>query len=184
MLSDSLTERLFGLPRAARTTPALEDRVAQLFVELRSDVFRYLITLGLKPPQAQEATQEVFLRLYETLKRSDNIENPRAWIFRVAHNYGLKVRAREACEQPYDPDIALRLVDPEVDPEMSVIERERALRFHRAVESLSEQQRRCLLLRLEGLRYGEIGAVLGISASAVGEFLRRAIVRLRALNDD
>jgi RNA polymerase sigma-70 factor (ECF subfamily) len=47
------------------------------------------------------------------------------------------------------------------------------------VENLSEQQRRCLHLRLEGLRYPEIAAVLGISASAVGEFLRRAIVRLR-----
>jgi RNA polymerase sigma-70 factor (ECF subfamily) len=53
------------------------------------------------------------------------------------------------------------------------------LRFHRAVENLSEQQRRCLHLRLEGLRYPEIAATLGISASAVGEFLRRAIVRLK-----
>jgi DNA-directed RNA polymerase specialized sigma24 family protein len=35
------------------------------------------------------------------------------------------------------------------------------------------------MLRLEGLRYPEIGAVLGISPSAVGEFLRRAISRLK-----
>jgi RNA polymerase sigma-70 factor (ECF subfamily) len=47
------------------------------------------------------------------------------------------------------------------------------------VQNLSEQQQRCLHLRLEGLRYPEIGAVLGISASAVAEFLRRAIARLR-----
>jgi RNA polymerase sigma-70 factor (ECF subfamily) len=184
MLSDSLAEGVLGITRAGRATSPLEERVAQLFVELRGDVFRYLITLGLHPPQAQEATQEVFLRLYETLKRSDNIDNPKAWIFRVAHNYGLKVRAREACEQPYDPEIALRLADPQVNPEMSAIQRERALRFHRAVESLSEQQRRCLLLRLEGLRYGEIGAVLGISASAVGEFLRRAVARLKTFSDE
>jgi len=32
---------------------------------------------------------------------------------------------------------------------------------------------------VEGLRYPEFASVLGISASAVGEFLRRAIVRLR-----
>ena len=32
---------------------------------------------------------------------------------------------------------------------------------------------------LEGLRYPEIGSALGISASAVSEFLRRAIARLR-----
>ena len=41
--------------------------------------------------------------------------------------------------------------------------------------------KRCWIvdLRLEGLRYPEIGSVLGISSSAVGEFLRRAISRLK-----
>jgi RNA polymerase sigma-70 factor (ECF subfamily) len=47
------------------------------------------------------------------------------------------------------------------------------------VKSLSEQQRRCLFLRVEGLRYPEIGSALGISASTVGEFLRRAMERLK-----
>ena len=66
-----------------------------------------------------------------------------------------------------------------MNPEQSLLEREQTLRFHNAVQRLSEQQRRCLFLRLEGLRYPEIGSVLGISASAVGEFLRRAIARLK-----
>jgi RNA polymerase sigma-70 factor (ECF subfamily) len=66
-----------------------------------------------------------------------------------------------------------------LDPEQNLLEREQTLRFHKAVERLSEQQRRCLLLRLEGLRYPEIGSALGISPSAVGEFLRRAISRLK-----
>ena len=66
-----------------------------------------------------------------------------------------------------------------MNPEESLIEREQALRFHRAIQGLSEQQRHCLFLRLEGLRYPEIGSALGISTSAVGEFLRRAIARLR-----
>jgi RNA polymerase sigma-70 factor (ECF subfamily) len=57
-------------------------------------------------------------------------------------------------------------------------------RFHAAVEGLSEQQRRCLFLRMEGLRYPEIGSTLGISASAVGEFLRRAMVRLKKVRDE
>jgi hypothetical protein len=36
---------------------------------------------------------------------------------------------------------------------------------------------------MEGLRYPEIGA-LGISASAVGEFLRRATMRLRKVGNE
>ena len=157
----------------------LQDQVAQLFEEARDDVYRYLLSLGLYPPQAQEGTQEVFLRLYTTLKKGEEIQNPRGWIFRVAHNLGLKMRARQSSQAPYDPDLESRLTGRASDPEQNLLEREQSLRFHQAVERLSEQQRRCLLLRLEGLRYPEIGSVLGISPSAVGEFLRRAIARLK-----
>jgi len=179
MSSFSFGEQLAGIVRQERATMTLQDQVAQLFQEARDDVYRYLLSLGLYPPQAQEGAQEVFLRLYVTLKKGENIQNPRAWIFRVAHNLGLKIRARQSSQAPFDADMESRLSSSEMNPEESLIDREEKLRFHRAISGLSEQQRRCLFLRLEGLRYPEIGSVLGISASAVGEFLRRAISRLK-----
>jgi RNA polymerase sigma-70 factor (ECF subfamily) len=97
----------------------------------------------------------------------------------VAHNHGLKIRERQTAEEPFDPRIESHLAAPVESPESELLERERMMRFHNAVEALSEQQKRCLFLRMEGLRYPEIGAVLGISPSAVGEFLRRAVARLR-----
>ena len=157
----------------------LQEQGARLFEEARGDVYRYLLTLGIRPPQAQEATQEVFLRLYATLRKGETIRNPRAWIFRVAHNYGLKIRARQDSELPFDPELDATLLARAADPEKEMAERERLARFHRALQNLSDQQRRCLSLRMEGLRYPEIAAALGISASAVGEFLRRAVDRLR-----
>ena len=172
-------EQLVGMIRQERTGATLQDQVSRLFEEARDDVYRYLLTLGLPPPRAQEAAQEVFLRLYATLRKGDEIQNPRAWIFRVAHNLGLKIRTRQNSEEPYDADLGNRYAAQRETPESELIERERMLRFHIAVESLSEQQRRCLFLRLEGLRYPEIGETLGISPSAVGEFLRRAMVRLK-----
>ncbi len=167
---------MVGQKRAAMT---LQDQVAELFVEARDDVYRYLLSLGLHPPQAQEAAQEVFLRLYVTLKKGEDIQNPRGWIFRVAHNLGLKIRAKQSTQAPFDAELELRLTSAELNPEQSLLERERTMRFHQAIQGLSEQQRRCLFLRLEGLRYPEIGSALGISASAVGEFLRRAVARLK-----
>jgi len=194
MLSASFPENMPDLFDSDRTSPeradteragaTLQDQVAELFVELRLDVYRYLLTLGLHPPQAQEAAQEVFLRLYITLRRKVDVKNPRAWIFRVAHNLGLKIRSQQNTPEYFDPALETRLAHPQPDPEESLIERERTLRFHRAVGSLSEQQRRCLALRLEGLRYPEIGATLGISASTVGEFMRRALARLRKVSDE
>jgi RNA polymerase sigma-70 factor, ECF subfamily len=179
MPSDSLRDELVGLVRENRSAAKIRDEVAQLFQEAREDVYRYLLTLGLYPPQAQEAAQEVFLRLYTTLRKGEEIRNHRAWIFRVAHNLGLKIRARQNPLVSFDPEIEAQIASPAASPERSLLDRERTQRFHHAVEGLSDQQRRCLFLRLEGLRYPEIGATLGISASAVGEFLRRAIVRLK-----
>src|SRR3982751_4704526 len=177
-------DRLAGILGQDRTGSALQDRVSRLFEEARDDVYRYLLTLGLHPPRAQEAVQEVFLRLYATLKKGEDIENWRAWVFRVAHNYGLKVRERQISEEPFDPGLEGKLRSRGADPETQLLDRERMVRFHHAVEGLSEQQKRCLFLRMEGLRYPEIGAALGISASAVGEFLRRAIARLKRVRDE
>jgi RNA polymerase sigma-70 factor (ECF subfamily) len=178
-MSYPLSQELTGLVRQERAGLKLQDEVAQLFLDARDDVYRYLLSLGLYPPQAQEGAQEVFLRLYATLKKGEKIQNPRAWIFRVAHNLGLKIRTQQNSQAPFEADLESKLADWSADPEQSLLEREQSLRFHRVVEQLSEQQRRCLFLRLEGLRYPEIGSAMGISASAVGEFLRRAIARLK-----
>src|SRR5882757_2680223 len=134
MSTYSLGEELTSIVLQDRATVALQDQVAQLFLETRDDVYRYLLSLGLYPPQAQEGAQEVFLRLYVTLKKGENIQNPRAWIFRVAHNLGLKIRARQSSQAPFDADLEYRLSDPEMNPEESLIDRERTLRFHRAIE--------------------------------------------------
>jgi len=184
MSSFASDEQFVGLIRQEQTGTSIQDQVTRLFEEARDDVYRYLLTLGLYPPQAQEASQEVFLRLYATLRKGERIQNPRAWIFRVAHNLGIKIRTRQHSEEPFNPDVGGPSGAGTATPESELLERERMTRFHAAVQGLSEQQKRCLFLRLEGLRYPEIGSALGISASSVGEFLRRAMVRLKKVRDE
>jgi RNA polymerase sigma-70 factor (ECF subfamily) len=179
-----LGDGTLSLAQSQRAVSAQQEQVAQLFEEAREDVYRYLLMLGVYPPQAQEATQEAFLRLYAFIRKGETIDNPRAWVFRVAHNLGLRIRQKQSSQQPFDPELEAQVAAAEANPEQRVLERERSLRFHRAVEGLSEQQRRCLYLRLEGLRYPQIGSILGISASTVGEFLRRAMVRLKKIAKD
>ena len=174
-----LHDEITGIFGSGTATVNLRDQVAAFFEETRDDVYRYLLTLGLHPPQAQEAAQEVFLKLYIELRQGGNILNWRAWVFRVAHNYGLKMRAKQNAYTAFDPALEQRMGDPGKNPEQKLLEKEELLRIHKGIEGLSEQQRRCLFLRMEGLRYPEIGEALGISASTVGEFLRRAIARLR-----
>jgi RNA polymerase sigma-70 factor, ECF subfamily len=158
------------------TTP--QEQVTCAFEDAREDVYRYLLTLGLDPPRAQEAAQEVFLRLYVSLKKGDVIGNVRAWIFRVAHNLGLDIRAKERF-RPLEPTMEAVLRDGSRGIEMDLIEQERRNQLGKAWKTLSPQQRQCLHLRAEGLRYREIAEAMGISISSVREFLSRAIVRLQ-----
>jgi len=173
-----LLQRNADTVRDEPTTSSSEETVARLFEEARDDVYRYLLLLGLPPAQAQDATQEVFLRLYVVLRRGERIDNPRAWIFRVAHNHGSTVRSRESSLVALEP-LETVLPDSQEDPEKKMIDQERLARLHRAVGGLSRQQQICLYLRAEGFRYREIAKILDISDSTVCEFLRRAIGRLR-----
>src|SRR5580658_4971993 len=116
-------DELVGFLRPERHVSELQDRVARFFEESRDDVYRYLLTLGLHPPVAQEAVQEVFLRLYTSLKKGEDIQNPRGWVFRVAHNHGLKLRARQSNEEPFDPILEARLSTPLVNAENELLER-------------------------------------------------------------
>ena len=174
-----MTARVLRIDRANE----LHERVTAIYEDARDDVYYYALTLGLTPQQAQEVAQEVFLRLYVSLRNGEDIQNIRGWVFRVAHNFGLKMRAKEREHSAID-DAIERSPGSGQSPEQTAIENERDRRIREALEELSPQQRQCLHLRAAGLRYREIGETIGIGTSTVNEFVRRAVTRLKkALND-
>jgi len=158
---------------------SLQDRVTQIYKDARDDVYRYLLTLGLKPGDAQDLTQDVFLRLFQFLQRGGEIENPRAWAFRVAHNLAVNSRTRQRIMDPVDTHLERITAGGGLNPERQVLAAEANGRLHEALATLSPQQRQCLHLRAEGLRYREIAETVGIGVSTVSEFLGRAVTRLR-----
>ena len=156
----------------------LQDDVEQIYSQTRAAICAYIRCLGVTDAQAQEVTQEVYLLLYQTMRKGKEVLNLRAWLFRVAHNLSLRVRSREKAFRSVDPDWE-RFTSLTVEsPERAMLDREKMRKVQSALETLSPQQRNCLYLRAEGLRYREIAEVMGISLSTVNEFLRRAIARL------
>ncbi len=154
----------------------IEEQFHRLYTEAREDVYHYLLTFQLDPASAQDVTQEVFLRLYSAWKSEGQIRNPRAWVFRVAHNLGLTTRKRSARWEPMEesgPPAGA------ADPEHQTLHKERAQRIQEALKELSSQQRQVLHLRAEGLKYREIAEAIGIQVSTVSVFLTRALTRLR-----
>jgi RNA polymerase sigma-70 factor, ECF subfamily len=154
-------------------------QIAEIYQEAREDVYYYLLTFQLSPEEAQDTTQEVFLRLHAALVKGDEIRNPRAWVFRVAHNLGLNARTRDAARRGETVEDMNDTPDRTASVEQRLLLTERMSRLNDGLQSLSAQQRRSLYLRAEGLRYQEIAQIMGVSLSTVAEYVGRAITRLR-----
>jgi DNA-directed RNA polymerase specialized sigma24 family protein len=76
--------------RAAR----LENEIEQIYRQTHGAICSYVRCLGVPQSQAQEVAQEVYLRLYQTMRKGEEILNVRAWLFRLAHNLSLNLRSR------------------------------------------------------------------------------------------
>jgi len=149
-----------------------------LFKELRKPLLRYLVGLGLTSDEAQDVVQDAFLNLHRSLESGAAHENARAWLFSVAHN---QARNRQKSYHrrfgaPLE-DGAIELLD-ESTPEHAVLNKEKFERLRVALQKLSAAERECLLLRAEGLRYREIGEVLGMATSTVADTVDRAVRKL------
>lgn len=160
----------------------LEQEVTAVFVEMRDGVYRYLCSSLADPGDADDLTQEVFLRLYATLRSRRNVRNLRAWLFRVAHNLAVdwqrdKISGGTAVASPAER------ADPSPSAEQSILQVEESQRIQRAIAGLSRQQRQCLELRAEGLRYREIAEILNIGIPTVQTFLARAVKKLGGGDD-
>ena len=158
----------------------LEDEIVELFDLLQEPLLRYLASLGLPMADGEEIVQEVFLSLFQHLRRSGDRTNLRGWIFRVAHNLGLKRRSRISRL----PTVAWEwLCDPAPSPEEQFFNSETERRVRAVLRALPEQDRRCLMLRAEGLRYREIAGTLAMSLGAVSVSLARSLARMARATD-
>jgi RNA polymerase sigma-70 factor (ECF subfamily) len=160
----------------------LVEEVVGLFDQHRDRLLRYVISFGLPVQDGEDIVQEVFLALFRHLRLGRSRRNLRAWTFRVAHNQALKRRSQARIEdqQMTDEGAALAdlLLDTSPSPEDQAAGSQTRQRVLAAVSALPEQDRRCLILRAEGLRYREIAEVLDISLGAVSLSLERSLTRL------
>ena len=114
-----------------------EEKVSQLFELLREPVYHYLLVIFRSSAEAEDITQETFLHLYQHLQDGQPVDNPRFWIFRVAHNLAINRQKREEMSELLDDpswdQIRDRMADSALDPEERLLEREKLQRLHAAM---------------------------------------------------
>jgi RNA polymerase sigma-70 factor (ECF subfamily) len=169
-------------PRSATVSSRLEEQITELFDLLQAPLCGYLMKLLGSLAEAEDVAQESFLRLHSQMQTGKPVPNPRAWLFRVAHNIAVDRQRNEQRADPLTTDgwrqLGEHLADPSPQPEQIALEREKMIRMQAALRLLSPQELYCLYLRMEGLRYREIAEVLNIQVPTVVTFLTRGIKKL------
>lgn len=156
-----------------------QERAARAYESHRDDVYKFLLVAGLSPDLAQESVQEAFLKLFAAYTNGEQIENPRAWAYRVAYHFAIKSMRPGRRVEWLDPEAMGAGGAGKGSPESELLDKERMMQLRNAFAELSPQQRQVVHLRAEGLRYREIAETLGVGVSTVGEFLGRAMAKLR-----
>ncbi len=125
---------------------------------------------------AEDATQDVFIRAYSALRANDRELALRAWLYRVAHNRCIDQLRRPAAAPAADLETAAA---PISDPIALAEQRESLSQLIVDLQRLPEQQRSALLMReLSGMSYCELADALELSMPAVKSLLVRARVNL------
>ncbi len=144
------------------------EEALRLFRQYKDSVYRLALSFTGSVQDAEDVTQTVFLKLLET-KPVLEAGRERAWLFQVAANECRSLWRRLSRRRTEPLEEALTVAAPEAD--RAVLE---------AVGRLKPGDRAVLyLFYYEGYTTGEIGALLGISQSAVTTRLQRARQKLK-----
>jgi RNA polymerase sigma-70 factor, ECF subfamily len=127
--------------------------------------------------EAEEVSQETFLRLWEHAGRYVPQAKPSTWIYRIAHNLSID-RLRRRRERP--SAVAPDDLPGSERPSGLFHERQLAEAVQQALAALPERQRAAIgLVHYQGLSNAEAADVLGVGVRALESLLARARRQLR-----
>ncbi|KAA1258248.1 ECF RNA polymerase sigma factor SigE [Rubripirellula obstinata] len=154
------------------------DRAAQRAIyEATSDrVFRLMVRM-VGQQDADDLTQQTFVRAFTKLDQFGGESKFETWLYRLATNEALQHLRREKHRRTKE-----LVVEPTADQTDRVEEDERATMVRSALDQLDPELRAIFTLKEEsGLSYHEIAATLGIPEGTVGSRLNRARRELRKI---
>ncbi len=166
-----------------------EDAFSQLYRRYRKPVMSTAYRIIGNSADAQDATQEIFVKVYRSLTLWDPAKSRLStWLFRLASNHAIdrwriqRRRSRFETASGFSDVTTCRFLHSGavIGPHTQLMRKELASRIHRTIRSLPRLQRRFFVLRyLHGLRLQEIAHLEGRSLGTVKGLLFRACRTVR-----
>lgn len=156
--------------------PEPRDRLLTAYLQQREALHRFLVRRTGSRETASDLVQDVWVRVLQAAQDAA-VDNPRAYLFRIAANLALDLRRAETRRPAAEEgDVLLALPDEAPGPEAVTAARRQLLVLQAALRDLPDRRRRIFLLsRLDGVPHRVIAADLGISVRSVEKDLRKAL---------
>lgn len=154
-----------------------EAAFSDLFYQFGPRLHSFLTGITKSETAAEELVQNTFIRIWLSRYTLPDIQNPSAWIYRVASNEAFNFLKRKGIEQK-----ALRVIGPadELSHTDEVAYNELKRNVAEAVASLPDKRRKIWqMAREEGLKIAEIAEELDISVNTVKASLTEAQKNIR-----
>ena len=160
-----------------------------LVAEYEKKAFNVAMQMVGDREDAQDLTQEAFIKAYTSLNSFRGDSRFSSWLYRILANVCLDFKRRQARR----PSRSLTMEDDDGDPvdldiadesqsPQALLERKLTREaVRRGLDTLPDEQRQILLLReIQGLSYEEIGEAMGLEAGTVKSRIFRARKKLCA----
>lgn len=136
---------------------------------------RYLST-----SDAEDATQETFIRAFVHQKRFDPEQPIRPWLVTIARRLCLDLQRKYKINK--NESLVMECEDPKINAEQSLSLKEDLQRISEELHALPEGQREAIcLFYVEGMTYTEIATALEVPIGTIMTWLHRGKARLFAL---
>jgi RNA polymerase sigma-70 factor (ECF subfamily) len=167
----------------ARVKAGDSDAWGELFRSYAPAIFRFCRRALPAKEDAEDATNEIFMKVRQKLGTYDSTRPFLAWLYKVASNHCWDMlrrrRIRQDLETGEDPE-ALPLKAPDPDQLERLQANHTSQELRAGLAKLPDRARMALVLRYFGdMSYEEIAETLGVRATFVGVLLLRARHQLR-----
>ncbi len=131
---------------------------------------------------AEDATMDIFLKVYSNLSSFRSQFDFSSWIFTIAKNHLRDIARRRKVEKDYISSVEKELDDYEDDPEKVLIRDSEKRRLRKALLKLSENHRTVLIFKYYmDLSYEEIGKIMGLPRNTVASLIFRGKEELKRI---
>lgn len=171
-----------------------EGALAELYGEFKNRVYNTALGYLQNTGEAEEVTQDVFVKIFQSAARFEGKSTVSTWIYRIAVNQSLDRLSHRKRQKRFGIMVSMFRSNsqaPAMDfphfehPGVLLEQKDNARILFQVIQSLPEQQKTAFILSfIEALPRQEVADVMQLSLKALESLLQRAKANLRERLDD